>query len=92
MGNGMILKITVTPIECLHYALNLPTSVVITGIDSMKILDQAFEAVKTFQPLNSEQIATLLKKTAQAAENGRFEPFKTTSGFDSTAKHPEWLG
>ena len=34
----------------------------------------------------------LLKKTAQAAQNGRFEPFKTTSGFDATAKHPEWLG
>jgi predicted aldo/keto reductase-like oxidoreductase len=93
MGSGQILiSQTVTPIECLHYAMSLPTSVVITGIDSLKILDQAFEAVKTFQPLNSEQMAALLKKTAQAAENGRFEPFKTTSGFDSTAKHPEWLG
>jgi predicted aldo/keto reductase-like oxidoreductase len=93
MGSGQILiSQTVTPIECLHYAMSLPTSVVITGIDSLKILDQALEAVKTFQPLNSEQMAALLKKTAQAAENGRFEPFKTTSGFDSTAKHPEWLG
>ncbi len=36
MANGILLKSkTVTPIECLHYALNLPTSVVITGIDSM---------------------------------------------------------
>ena len=34
---------TVTPIECLHYALNLPTSVVITGCDSMERLDQALE-------------------------------------------------
>jgi hypothetical protein len=33
-----------------------------------------------------------LKKTAQAAENGHFEPFKTTSGFDSTEKYPEWMG
>jgi hypothetical protein len=72
--------------------MSLPTSVVITGIDSLKILDQAFEAVKTFEPLKPEQIAALLKKTAQAAENGRFEPFKTTNGFDATAKHPEWLG
>src|SRR5436190_2322651 len=36
----------VTPIECLHYALNLPTSTMITGIDSLKILDQALEAAK----------------------------------------------
>jgi len=93
MGSGQILiSQTVTPIECLHYAMSLPTSVVITGIDSLKILDQAFEAVKTFEPLKPEQIAALLKKTAQAAENGRFEPFKTTNGFDATAKHPEWLG
>ncbi len=37
MANGILLKSkTVTPIECLHYALNLPTSVVITGIDSIR--------------------------------------------------------
>lgn len=41
MASGIILKShTVTPMECLHYALNLPTSVVITGCDSMPILDQ----------------------------------------------------
>src|SRR5579871_1697083 len=52
MANGILLKSnTVTPIECLHYALNLPASVVITGIDSMEILDQAFEAVRTFRPM-----------------------------------------
>ena len=42
MGDGNLLKSgRVTPIECLHYALNLPTSVVITGCESMAILDQA---------------------------------------------------
>src|SRR6266481_4402215 len=93
MANGILLKSnTVTPIECLHYALNLPTSVVITGIDSMAILDQAFEAVRTFHPLNKEELDTLLAKTSAAALNGRFEPFKTTSIFDGTAQHPEWLG
>src|SRR5712671_5413833 len=93
MANGILLKSnTVTPVECLHYALNLPTSVVITGIDSMEILDQAFEAVRTFHPLSKEEIDALLAKTAAAAVKGRFEPFKTTSIFDGTAQHPEWLG
>jgi aryl-alcohol dehydrogenase-like predicted oxidoreductase len=93
MANGILLKSnTVTPIECLHYALNLPTSVVITGIDSMEILDQAFEAVRTFHSLSTEELDALLKKTATAALTGRFEPFKTTSIFDGTATHPEWLG
>jgi aryl-alcohol dehydrogenase-like predicted oxidoreductase len=93
MANGILLKSnTVTPIECLHYALNLPTSVVITGIDTMEILDQAFEAVRTFQSLSSEELDALLAKTSSAAATGRFEPFKTTSIFDGTAEHPEWLG
>jgi len=93
MANGILLKShTVTPIECLHYALSLPTSVVITGIDSMEILDQAFEAVRTFHSLNPEELDALLAKTSAAAATGRFEPFKTTSIFDGTAEHPEWLG
>jgi len=93
MGDGVILKSkTVSPIECLHYALSLPTSVVITGIDKPEILDQAFEAVKTFQPMNSEQIGQLLAKTKEVAMAGKYELFKTSSHFDSTAKHPDWLG
>ncbi|HJX89977.1 MAG TPA: aldo/keto reductase [Pyrinomonadaceae bacterium] len=93
MANGILLKSkTVTPIECLHYALNLPTSVVITGIDSMKVLDQAFEAVRTFHPLSSAEIQALLAKTSDAAAKGEFEPFKTTSIFDGTAQNPGWLG
>jgi predicted aldo/keto reductase-like oxidoreductase len=93
MANGILLRSnTVTPVECLHYALNLPTSVVITGIDSMEILDQAFEAVKTFQPLSEGQVNELLAKTREAALGGQFEPFKTTSIFDGTAQNPDWLG
>jgi aryl-alcohol dehydrogenase-like predicted oxidoreductase len=93
MANGIILKSkTVTPIECLHYAMSLPTSVVITGIDSMEILDQACKAAETFRPLTEAQRQSLLKKTAQAASKGEFELFKTTSIFDSTATNPEWLG
>ena len=93
MANGILLKSnTATPIECLHYALSLPTSVVITGIDSLEILDQAFEAVRTFHPMSEQEIESLLARTAQAASSGKFEPFKTTSIFDGTAKNPAWLG
>ncbi len=93
MGNGVILKSnTVTAIECLHYALNLPTSVVITGVDSMEILEQAFEAARTFRPMSKAQVKSLLGKTAKAASRGEFELFKTTSIFDGTAYHPKWLG
>jgi aryl-alcohol dehydrogenase-like predicted oxidoreductase len=93
MANGSILKSnTVTAIECLHYAMNLPSSVVITGCESMEDLEQALTAARTFQPMNDEQVKNLLSKTAQAASRGEYELFKTTSVYDGTATHPEWLG
>ena len=93
MANGIILKSrTVTPIECLHYALNLPTSVVITGCDSMEILDQALGALRTFRPMTAADVQALLAKTKAVASHGEFELFKTSSIFDSTATHPDWLG
>ena len=93
MADGMILKSKiVTAIECLQYALTLPTSVVITGIDSMEILKQDLDVIKNFKPLSLEQIAAMLAKTEKAAAKGEFEKFKTGTKFDSTAKNPAWLG
>jgi aryl-alcohol dehydrogenase-like predicted oxidoreductase len=93
MANGIILKSKiVTPIECLHYALSLPTSVIITGIDRIDILEQTFEAIRTFEPLSAAEREILLAKTASAATRGKWEPFKTSSLFDSTAQNPTWLG
>jgi hypothetical protein len=92
-ADGIILKNrTVTGIECLHYTLNLPTSVVITGIDKQQALDQAFEVVKTFQVMNEEQVAQLVAKTQTVASSGQYELYKTSQHSDTTAHHPDWLG
>jgi predicted aldo/keto reductase-like oxidoreductase len=92
LGSGAILKSgAATATECLHYAMTLPTSTVITGIDSEKILDQALEAAKTFKPLTKDQVAGLLEKSRQLAAKGEFELFKTSDTFDGTAKNPQWL-
>ncbi|MGA7313733.1 MAG: aldo/keto reductase [Silvibacterium sp.] len=92
-GDHFILNSnTVKPIECLHYSLNLPVSVQITGIDSMQILDQAFEAAKTFRPLSQQEVAALRERTRLAAASGQFELYKTTSHFDGTAHNPSYLG
>ena len=93
LGDKIILKSnTVTPVECLHYAMNLPTSVVITGCDSMKILQQAIDAARSFQPMNSDAVSALLAKTAPVAEKGEFERYKTSHDFDGTYHNPQWLG
>lgn len=93
MGSGVLLKSkVVTPLECLHYAMSLPTSVVITGIDSEEILAQAFEAARTFRALSPDEVKVLLDRTAAAARGGEYELFKTTTYFDSTIQNPAWLG
>jgi predicted aldo/keto reductase-like oxidoreductase len=83
---------TVGAVEALHYAMNLPTSVVITGCDSMEILQQALDAARTFRPMKPHEVKTLLARTAKVGNEGHFERYKTTHDFDSTVAHPEWLG
>src|SRR5215203_6034591 len=93
LANGIILKSkTATPVECLHYAMSQPVSVVIAGIDNLKVLDQAFDAVRTFPDVKKKDIDAILEKTKDAARRGEFEPFKTSSIFDGTAKNPDWVG
>jgi aryl-alcohol dehydrogenase-like predicted oxidoreductase len=92
-GDPYILQSkTVEPIDALHYGLNQPVSVVITGIDSDAILDQALHAARTFKPLSEAQVATILDRTREAAMTGNFELFKTTPHYDGTAANPKWLG
>jgi len=81
-----------TGIECLHFALSQPTSVVINGCDSMERLDQAFEAARTFRPLTQSEMDALVARTREAALSGKYELFKTSIRFDGTAQHPEWMG
>jgi predicted aldo/keto reductase-like oxidoreductase len=93
MGGSHILESnTVSPQECLHYAMSLSTNVVITGCDSMAILKQALDAARTFKPLSLDQMGAMEAKTLTVAKDGEYERYKTSDIFDSTAKHPEWLG
>jgi predicted aldo/keto reductase-like oxidoreductase len=93
MGDPFILDSnTVSAPECLRYAMSLPVSVTITGIDSMAILQQALDVVDGFEPLNPQERESLLARTAKAARDGNSERYKVSQHFDSTELHPEWLG
>ena len=93
MGAGLLLKSnTVSPVQCLRYAMSLPTSVVITGCESLANLQQALDVARNFKPLTTAEFAALLAKTQQAAREGQFEGYKTTNNFDGTVHNPQWLG
>jgi hypothetical protein len=72
--------------------LNLPTNVVITGIDNQQVLDQAVQAAKSFKRMNDADFAALVSTTQQVAKSGKYELFKVSAHFDGTAHHPDWLG
>ena len=91
--SGRILnKGIVTAVECLHYAMSLPTSVVITGCDSLPILQQALEAARSFSPMSDEQRSDLLSRTEKAVGGGDYEPYKTDIAAGSTFRNPHLLG
>lgn len=96
-GAGLFFKTeplaggTVTPAECLQYAMSLPTSVVITGCDSLGVLMQGLDAAFRFHPLGEDARKTLLAQTAPAARRGEWERYKTSQDFDGTARNPGWL-
>lgn len=92
LAAGRIMEATgIDATACLHYALNLPTSVVITGIDSMGVLEQAVAAATTFRPLEVPQVDALLARSAAAAKDGEHERFKTSGDHDGTVSTPHWL-
>jgi predicted aldo/keto reductase-like oxidoreductase len=93
MGAGLLLKSnTVSAVECLRYAMSLPTSVVITGCENLANVQQALDVARDFKPLTAAESAALLAKTEQAASKGQFEGYKTTNNFDGTVHNPQWLG
>ncbi len=91
-GGGILQSQTVRPVECLHYAMNLQTSVVINGCDSLERLNQGLQAARTFKPLQESELSALLSKTSAAGGQGKYERFKTTHDFDGTWQNPQWLG
>ncbi len=92
MGAGKIVgSKKVTAIECLHYAMNLPTSVVVTGCESVGVVEQAIQAALSFAPMAPDAVAALLDRTREAAKDGKLEAFKTTHDHDGTITNPKWL-
>jgi aryl-alcohol dehydrogenase-like predicted oxidoreductase len=97
LGSGLFLRSkpfadgAVTPTDALHYAMSLPTSVVITGCDTPGIVMQAIDAAYRFAPLDDAGRKALLARTSPAAGKGEWERYKTSGDFDGTAQNPHWL-
>ena len=91
-GDPFILNSGVAqPVEMLHYSMSQPVAVVITGCDTMPILEQALDAVRTYAPMTAAQQQALLARSAAAAQDGATERYKVSHQFDGTVQNPHWL-
>lgn len=92
MGSGDILRSgVVTAEECLKYALSLPTSTVVCGMDSVEVFEQDLKIARSFKPLSKGAVDDLVARTAAAGKQGEYEQFKTSQKFDGTGRNPHWL-
>jgi len=67
---------------CRRYALSLPISTLVCGITSRKDFQQDLAIARNFKPMTAAELETLLADTKEAGKEGKYEGFKTTTGFD----------
>ncbi len=86
-GEGdAVRKKVVTADEALRYAMSLPVTTTVSGIDSMRVLRQNVRIAAGFTRMSDEEMATLRERVAELAADGRYELYK------STAKHEGEVG
>jgi predicted aldo/keto reductase-like oxidoreductase len=85
LADGHLLQsgAPISAAEALRYVMSLPVATVVSGMDSMEVLQQNIATARAFTPLTPEERAGLLARSAAAARDGRHEPFKTTRDYDA---------
>lgn len=74
--------IDVTPQEALRYSMSLPVATLVSGMDTMEVLEQNLAVARDFVPMTDEERAAVLAKSAPKAEGAEFERFKSTRQFE----------
>jgi hypothetical protein len=62
--------------------MSLPVATTVSGIDSMKVLEQNLKIASGFEPMNPAEMAAFRAHAARWAADGRFELYKTTAEHD----------
>jgi predicted aldo/keto reductase-like oxidoreductase len=79
-GDGRQVKQkVVTAEEALRYAMSLPVATTVSGIDSIRVLNQNVKVADDFEPMSPKQMEKLRRRVSEEASDGRFELYKTTA-------------
>jgi aryl-alcohol dehydrogenase-like predicted oxidoreductase len=84
LAGGHLLEsgIDVTPAEAIRYAMSLPIATLVSGMDSLEVMEENLATARNFRPLTEEERKDILARSAPGSANGEFEPFKTTRKFE----------
>jgi uncharacterized protein len=83
-GHGdAILKGALSAEEALRYAMSLPVTTTITGIDKADVLRQNLRIAQNFQPMSPSEMQALRDRVKPYAADGRFELYKLSLKFDN---------
>ncbi len=83
-GAGPAIKAGVLTVEeSLRYAMSLPVTTTITGMEKMDVLEQNLKVAQSFHPMNENEMAALRERCARYAADGRYEPYKVSLKYDN---------
>jgi aryl-alcohol dehydrogenase-like predicted oxidoreductase len=80
---GAVKSGLVTAEEMLRYAMSLPVATTIAGMDSLDVLRQNLRVARGFTPMTAAEMRALRDRCAEAAGDGRYEPYKLSLKFDN---------
>ena len=83
LGAGQAVKHkAVTATDALRYAMSLPVTTTISGMDSTRLLRQNLKVARGFKPMSRQEMQAYRARLADRAADGRFELYKTTAQHD----------
>jgi predicted aldo/keto reductase-like oxidoreductase len=77
-----IQKGVFTAEELLRYAMSLPVTTTITGMEKLDVVEQNLKIAQNFTPLSHSEMELLRDRTKQYAD-GRYEPYKVSLKYDN---------
>jgi aryl-alcohol dehydrogenase-like predicted oxidoreductase len=73
----------ITAEEALRYAMSLPVTTTITGMETPEILRQNLRIAQNFQPMSASDMQALQERVKEVAADGHFELYKVSIKFDN---------
>src|SRR5581483_11713840 len=69
--------------EALRYAMSLPVTTTIAGVEKPQIMQHHLRIAQGFTPMSSKEMDDLRARVREQAADGRFEPYKMSLKFDN---------